>query len=244
MGNADIIASFAIVLLAAAVHASFQLSISVLTLLSGHALGRKSAQHRLLRLVGGFVTGVAIITVLLLTFVAFVLSIILPTTTHPLIWAGSCGALIGVGISVWMFYYRDKSDSTSLWVPRGFANYLGNRSKASKVTAEAFGLGMTSVIGELLFIFAPLIVAALVLIRLTPDMQLLGVLLYGLVSLLPLCIVAVLIANGHKISRIQRWRELNKRFLQFSAGAGLIVLSVYIYTQEVIVTSVAAIGGQ
>ncbi len=244
MGNADIIASFAIVLLAAAVHASFQLSISVLTLLSGHALGRKSAQHRLLRLIGGFVGGAAIITVLLLTFAAFVLSVILPSTTHPLVWAASCGALVGVGISVWMFYYREQSDSTSLWVPRGFANYLGNRSKASKVTAEAFGLGMTSVIAELLFIFAPIVVAALVLIRLTPELQLLGIVLYSLVSLLPLCIVAFLISSGHKISRIQRWRELNKKFLQFSAGTGLIVLGAYIYVQEVIVTGVVALGGQ
>lgn len=243
MGNADIIASFAIVLLAAAIHASFQLSISVLTLLSGHALGRKSAHRRLLRLVGGFTTGVATMTILLLSFVAFTLSVILPSPTHPLIWAASCGALIGVGISVWLFYYRDQHESTSLWIPRSFARYLGDRSKSSKIAAEAFGLGMTSVVGELLFVFAPIIVAALILIRLTPDMQLAGVLIYGIVSLLPMAIVAMLIASGHKISRIQRWRESNKRFMQFSAGAGLIVLSIYIYVQEVVVTGVAVVGG-
>ena len=244
MGNADILASFAIVLLAAVIHASFQLSISVLTLLSGHALGRKSAQHRLLRMIGGFVIGAAIVTVLLLTFAAFVLSTVLPSTTHPLVWAASCGALVGVGISVWMFYYQDRSDSTSLWVPRRFAKYLGDRSKSSKVTAEAFSLGMTSVVAELLFIFAPILVAALVLISLTPDLQLLGIALYALISLLPLVIVALLISGGRKISHIQRWRETNKKFLQFSAGTGLIVLSVYIYVQEVIVTSVSALGGQ
>lgn len=39
---------------------SFQLSVSVLTLLSGHALGRKTAHARLLRLTGGFIIGAGV----------------------------------------------------------------------------------------------------------------------------------------------------------------------------------------
>lgn len=244
MVSVDIISSFAIIALSAAVHASFQLSISVLTLLSGHALGRQAARHRLLRMVGGFVTGAALMTMLLLSFVSLILSVILPSVTPPAIWATSCGALVGVGLSVWLFYYRTRTTGTSLWIPRGFAKYLGDRSKASKITAEAFGLGLTSVIAELLFIFAPLIVAALVLIRLSPDMQLLGILVYGAISLLPLLIVGTLISGGRRISHIQKWREANKIFLQFSAGTGLIVLGAYIYVEEVVVAGVAALGGQ
>ena len=66
MGNFDIYGSFAIILLAALTHASFQLSVSVLTLLSGHALGRKTAHMRLLRLTGGFILGAGVMTVLLI----------------------------------------------------------------------------------------------------------------------------------------------------------------------------------
>ena len=244
MGNIDTFTSFAIILLAAAIHASFQLSISVLTLLSGHALGRRSARSRLLRLTGGFIIGAGMMTVLLLTFSSFVLSVILPSSTPPILWAIGSGALSGVGVSVWLFYYKNKNQGTSLWIPLGFARYLSDRSKSSKVTAEAFGLGLTSVVAELLFVFAPIIVASLVLIRLDPAQQLLGVLLYGLVSLLPLLLVGLLISAGHKLSHIQRWREANKSFLQFSAGSGLLLLGAYVYVEKVVVTSISAMGGQ
>ncbi|MDB5176593.1 MAG: rane protein of unknown function [Candidatus Saccharibacteria bacterium] len=244
MGNFDTISSLAIILLAAVVHASFQLSVSVLTLLSGHALGSKTAHHRLLRLTGGFIAGASVMTVLLLSSLSLILGTVLPSTTPLVLWAICCGAIVGVGISVWLFYYRDNHHGTSLWVPRGFARYLADRSKATKMASETFGLGLTSVIAELIFVFAPIVVASLVLIRLSPDYQLLGILLYSVVSLLPLFVVGALIGSGHKLSHIQRWRESNKRFLQFAAGSGLLVLGAYVYVEQVIVVGVAAMGGQ
>ena len=244
MGNFDTFTSFAIILLAAAVHATFQLSISVLTLLSGHALGKKTAHHRLQRLVGGFIVGASVMTVLLLSFTAFVLNVFLPDSTPGYVWAISCGALAGVGISVWLFYYNNREYGTSLWIPRGFARYLNDRSKASKAAAETFGLGLTSIVAEVLFIFAPVVIASLVLIRLTPELQMAGIALYGLVSLLPLLLVSALISGGRKLSRIQQWRESNKRFLQFAAGSGLMVLGLYVYVEKIVVATVAAAGGQ
>jgi hypothetical protein len=244
MGNFDTTSSFAIILLAAVVHASFQLSVSVLTLLSGHALGAKTAHHRLLRLTGGFIAGASVMTILLLSTMSLILNTLLPSVTPLVLWSICCGAIVGVGISVWLFYYRIEKRGTSLWIPRGFARYLTSRSKSTKIASETFGLGLTSVIAELLFVFAPLTVASLVLIRLSPDQQLLGILLYSVVSMLPLLIVGVLIGSGHKLSHIQRWREANRRFMQFAAGSGLLVLGAYVYVEQVVVTSVAAMGGQ
>jgi hypothetical protein len=54
----------------------------------------------------------------------------------------------------------------------------------------------------------------------------------------------VLIGSGHSLSRIQRWREANKHFLQFAAGAGLIVLGGYLYVNEVVTVATALAGGQ
>ncbi|MFZ2544896.1 MAG: hypothetical protein WAW80_02885 [Candidatus Saccharimonadales bacterium] len=244
MSNTDTLTSFAIILLAAVIHASFQLSISVLTLLSGHTLGRKSAHQRLLRLTGGFILGAVVMTALLLTFTSFVLSVFIPHATPAIVWSASCGALAGVGVSVWLFYYKNIEQGTSLWIPRNFARYLVDRSKASKVTVEAFSLGLTSVISELLFIFAPIIITSLILIRLTPDLQLLGILLYSFVSLLPLFIVGILVGGGHKLSHIQRWRETNKSFLQFASGTGLLVLGAYIYVEKVVIVTIYASGNQ
>src|SRR3989344_2761900 len=156
MGNFDTTSSLAIIALAALIHASFQVSVSTLTLMSGHALGKKTAHGRLLRLVGGFICGVGVLTLLLISTVSFLFSQLFPHGTPMILWAMLCGAIIGVAISVWTYYYRQQR-GTSLWLPRAIADYLNDRSKATKRPAEAFGLGFMSVVSELLFIFAPLL---------------------------------------------------------------------------------------
>lgn len=241
MYSFDTVTAFAIILLAAVIHASFQLSVSVLTLLSGHALGRKSARSRLLKLVYGFISGAGVMTILLLSTFAFVL---LNATydTLPTLWTLACGASIAVGIAVWLFYYRDRR-GTSLWIPRSFAEFLTARSKHSKNTAEAFGLGMTSIFAEILFVFAPITVTALVLTELPYDQQLIGILAYTLVSLAPLLFAGFRIGSGHKLSHIQKWRESNKHFLQFAAGSGLVVIGMYVYVERVMNIALIQLGG-
>jgi hypothetical protein len=236
------IESFAIVAFAALIHASFQLSVSMFTLLSGHAIGSKTAHKKLVRLTSAFLFGATVMTMLLLAFACFVLQNIFTNTTPAVLWAISSGLLFGLGAAVWLFYYR-KDEGTSLWLPRAVARYLSERTKATKQTAEAFGLGLSSIMGELLFILAPLLVSALVLMRLEPIWQLAGIGLYTVTSLLSLLIVYSLVGSGHKLSRIQKWREGNKRFLQFSAGGGLLILGFYIYVTQVIATSTLAYGG-
>jgi len=102
-------------------------------------------------------------------------------------------------------------------------------------------LGMSSVIGEVLFIIAPLVIGSLVITQLPPVWQLLGAAIYTVISLLPLVIVWMLIGGGHTLGRIQKWRETNKYFLQFTAGAGLIILSIFVYVYEILGTAVGGI---
>lgn len=237
----DYLSSIAIVILAALVHASFQLSVSVLTLMSGHAIGSKQSHSRLLKLTHGFVLGAGTMTLFTISFVAYIASLLFGTQPPLLVWAACCGVLVGLGVSVWLFYYR-KARGTSLWIPRGMATYLSNRSKQTKQSAEAFGLGLSSVVGELLFIIAPIIVAALILIHVPVQWQLVGVLGYTLIAMAPLCIVNASIGSGHKLSTIQRWRESNKHFLQFSAGTGLLVLGFFVYVDQVLSVLVVAPG--
>ena len=235
------IESLAIIAFAALIHASFQLSVSMLTLLSGHAIGSKTAHTKLLRLTNAFTFGVAIMTMLLLSFFALMAQYAFHAPVPTIAWVGSCGLLFCLGLAVWIFYYLREA-GTSLWVPRNFARYLSDRTKATKQSAEALSLGMTSVFAELLFIFTPLAVSALVLVELTPSYQLLGIFIYILISLAPLLLVNGLIGSGHKLSRIQKWRETNKRFLQFSAGAGLLILGFYLYIDKVVAVTATLHG--
>jgi hypothetical protein len=144
---------------------------------------------------------------------------------------------VGVAICIWLFYYRhDKG--TALWIPKAFAVYLNDRTKATKRSAEAFGLGLSSVFGEILFIIAPLFITSLVLIQLPSFWQLAGIAIYTGISLLSLIIVWVLVGSGHSLGKIQNWRESNKYFLQFVSGAGLIVLVLFVYVTQILGSTV------
>lgn len=231
-----IISSLAIILFAALIHASFQLSVSVMTLLSGHSLGRKTAHNRVLRLLNSYIFGALFLTVGLLSSIAYYFSLFIQhsISSEQFIAAVVAGLMVGLGIATMAFYYR-KGSGTSLWLPRGLASHLNKRSKSTTSSVEAFSLGMTSVVAELIFIIAPILAAALAIVTL-PSIwwQIAGVAIYVLVSLLPLLIMFVLVGSGHKISRLQAWRERNKRFLQFAGGGSLLILAAFIIVDRLL----------
>lgn len=242
----NITSSLAIIALAALIHASFQLSVSLLTLLSSHTIGKRKSHARLLTLTGSFSFGAATMTILLLSLVALIVTTISKHSDTYLLWTLCCGLLTGVGFAVWIFYYR-KESGTSLWIPRGFATFLRTRTKKTSHAAEAFSLGLTSVFAEIIFIIAPLLVTSFVLAQLETSWQIAGILLYTLIASSSLFLITLLIGGGFSLSRIQKWRETNKHFLQFSAGTGLLVLGFYLYVDQVTAVAVnaaaAAAGG-
>ena len=79
-----------------------------------------------------------------------------------------------------------------------------------------------------------MIISALVLIQLPGHWQLVGIAIYAVISLLTLFSVWILIGSGHKLSSIQKWREDNKRFLQFAAGGALAVLGFFVYVCKIV----------
>ena len=43
-----------------------------------------------------------------------------------------------------------------------------------------------------------------------------------------------MVGSGHKISRIQAWREKNKRFLQFAAAGSLLILAAFMFVDRLL----------
>lgn len=238
MESSEIITSLAIVSFAALIHASFQLSVSTLTMMSGHAIGKKTSHTKLVRLASSFIAGAVVMTTLLVATAAFTLSSLLGSATV-LAWSICSGILLSLGVSVWLFYFRPGQRGTSLWLPRSIALFLGERSKRTKNSGEAFGLGLSSVVAEGLFILGPVLVSSMALIHLSNEWQFFGVILYSTLSILSLLTVGALIGGGHGLGSIQKWRETNKKFLQFAAGGGLIVLGLYVYIEEVVTVAVS-----
>lgn len=237
----EILTSLAIVGLAALIHASFQLSVSVLTLLRGHSLGAQKSRRRVLHLTASYVWGAIVMTLLLISFASLLFVQGLGTETPLLAWAIVCGLAFGIGIAVWLFYYRKNRPGTELWIPRSFAKHLSTRSKATHYGAEAFSLGLTSSIAELLFIIPSLAIAALALSGLEPLWQLIGLAGYTLIASLGLLIVWSMVGAGTPLSTIQKWREANKRFLQFMGGSALVVLGFFVYVNEIMATVTGAL---
>ena len=211
---------------AAVLHASFQVAVSVLTGLSARQLGFHTSHSRLIRLCFAYTAGVFAAVVALVMALAYVLqSTSLPAT---ILWAAISGYGAAIGIVVILFYYRE-GKGTVLWLPRSIVSFLQDRIGKTSVAAESFSLGVMTVITELPFVIAPSLVAAMLLSGHTSDFRVLALILYGLVAILPLLIITWLVGGGKKISRIQKWRENNKGFLQFTAGAGLLVVSAYLF---------------
>jgi hypothetical protein len=180
-------------------------------------------------------------TILLLSFISLIFLHVFGVNAPLIIWAIVCGLVLGIGIAVWLFYYRRGTEGTELWLPRPFAKFLVKRSKKTNQNAEAFSLGVTSVFAEIIFIIPTIAIAALVLIHLPSAWQLVGVGIYTVISLLGLLIVWSLIGSGKSLARIQQWRVSNKRFLQFSAGSALVVLGFFVYISKILATVAGAI---
>ena len=215
------IIAFSIIGLGAFVHACFWLSVSTLTMMSGHALGKKRSQAQLVRLIISFLGGSVAMTALLISISVAAGTWLFPTRhVPPVAWAVICGLLLGLGIAAWLFYFK-RGDGVTLWIPRHFADYLVRRSKRTRHSGEAFGLGLSGAFGELLFTIGPL----------TSSVA------YTAIAVVPLSFVAMLIGRGVKISRLQYWREKHKRFLQFLAGSSLVVLALYLYVNEVAIVA-------
>lgn len=216
------------------VHACFQLAVSVLTLLSSHTIGRRLPNQRLLTLNFWYILGV-IVMITLLTLGAMSLQRWALTHIGESVTLVTFSLLPLVALLMVLFYYR-RGRGTRLWLPRAAATYITDRAKRTKSSIEAFALGMTTAVTELPFAVAPLAIVALAFQGFATDQWFKLALSYALAVTLPLMFVAVYLSSGHKISRVQAWREEAKSFLNWTSAASLLLLTLYLV--------VLHIGGQ
>lgn len=232
------LSALALLIFAAILHASFQLGASLLTLLSGHSLGKQRSIKKLISLNFAYVLGVLVINFLILSSLSYAATL-MPNTvsSSTAIWTLVTILNIVIGICVMVFYFR-RTSGTQLWLPRPMANYLVERTKKTRSSAEAFALGIGSVLGELPFLIAPLSLAALILIQKTPYIQASGLILYVIIATLPLFVINALVNLGKPVTAIQRWREHYKYFLQYLAGSGLVIIGSYAFVNYVITAQI------
>lgn len=207
------------------VHVCYQLSVSVLTHFSSHSLSRKTSEKRLLALGFGYSLGVILTTALLITSFASLAQLV--HASSQLLAAIVVGVAPFIGLATVFWYYR-QGEGTRLWLPRPVARYLLERSRKTRSLLEAVMLGAATVIGELPFLLGPLLFVTY-LISALPSAGWFGwATLYSTAAALPLLVTTMYFTSGHSVARVQRWRETNKSFLQWTSGIALVLLTLYV----------------
>lgn len=221
------VSPFWLILLGAVfVHACFQLSVSMLTLLSSHSIGRRLPNGRLFNLNFWYILGViTMVTGLQLGAIALHRTLMAHDAT--LVTAVSFGLIPFIALAMVLFYYR-RGRGTQLWLPRPAAEYLTSRAKKTKSSVESFALGLMTAVAELPFAIAPLAIVAFALQGFGADRWLALSLLYAVAVATPLIFVALYISSGHGLSSVQRWREEAKDYLKWTSATALLLLTLYL----------------
>lgn len=218
-----------LILLGAAglVHAMMQLGVSVLTLLSGHSLGTKRSHDRLLDLNLGYIGGSFVTSLLLVAISIFFMNAVYFYVSFKVLMIAITILSIVSSLTIIRFYYR-RSPGTLLWIPRGLADYLTERAKKTRNPFEAMALGGMTVAMELPFTIALYAIFGFFSFFISPDIRLWAALAYCFITVLPLTVITIMIGGGHRLSTIQRWRETNKRFMQYASSFGLLAIALFI----------------
>lgn len=222
-----------IVVLAGLIHAMFQLGVGTLLLLYHASLG-KHIKRKAGELVTNYIFGNGFLSLLLVSGAAFFIYTIFNGPMNPAMLTVVVGILVALAVSVWIFYYRWKSKTTELWLPKPVGKFINKRANLTDNNVEAFGLGMVACFAELPFTAALLAAAANSVLSVPEGLRIFLVTVYALLSVSPMIAMRVAITNGQTVVDIQRWRMKNKNFLRVWSGVAFAVLAFFLLAFKVI----------
>lgn len=228
----DMFIPFSEVFLAAVIHATLQLELGTLLLLYHASLG-KHIKKRTKGLVSSYIAGVGGLVFLGVAAIAFVMDRYFGSALFAEELVIVVGMLVALAIATWFFYYR-RGKSTELWLPRSVARFIDHRAKETNSNTEAFSLGALTSLAEMPFTLILMVVAANSILELPSPYQLLAVVLYTVIAIIPPVVVRVAVRRGQTISDIQRWRVKHKNFLRAITGIGFVVLGFFLFAFEVV----------
>lgn len=229
----EMIIPFSEVFLAAVIHATLQLSLGALLLLYHASLG-KHVRKKTRFLVDSYISGMGMLVFLGLATTIFMLDRYFEKPLYIEELVIVTGMLIALAIAAWFFYYR-RGKSTELWLPRSVARFIDKRAKTTNSNTEAFSLGVLTSLAEMPFTIVLFVVAANSILVLPHLYQILAVVMYTIITIIPPIVLRFAIRKGQTVVDIQRWRVKHKTFFRLLTGAGFFVLGFFLFTFEVLV---------
>ena len=221
-----------VVILSGVAHATLQLGLGCLLLLYHSSLG-KHVRKKTKNLVGSFISGVGLMNFLVLASACFIIAVIANGCLSPLFLSIMILILVLTATIMWFFYYR-RGRTTELWLPKVVARYIDKRAKVTESNTEAFSLGLLACFAEMPFTLVLMIVSANAILCLPQLWQGVAIVIYTILSILPLIIMRYAIRKGQTVVDVQRWRNKNKKFFRIISGILFAVLGIYILAFKVI----------
>ncbi|MBQ8996515.1 hypothetical protein IJ095_00590 [Candidatus Saccharibacteria bacterium] len=216
-----------IIVLAGLILASFATPLATLLLLYHASLGAHVRQTTR-RLASSYLSGVTLMHFLLLASTAFLVSgLSVAGTFSRTSLSVLFGILLALAVVSWAFYYK-RGTTTELWLPRSLAKFLSSRAKSTSDLNEAYVLGLLVPLSELLFSLPLFLLAGDAVLHLSPVFQALGLVIFTLLSVLPLLILRLSLRSGRNVTEVQRFRLRHKAFFRIFTGSGLLVLAAYL----------------
>ena len=228
----SIFVSFGVIFLAALIHASLQLDVGGLILLY-HSSQKKHITKTTRILASNFILGAALMILLGLTASAFVILAFFGGELGVVEISLLIGLLFSLAIIIWFAYYR-AGRSTELWLPKSVTRFVNSRAETTSSRIEAFSLGMLTCLAEFPFSLILVFLAADSFLKLSSEFQLVAILVYIIISVLPLIICRVFVRKGSTVAEIQRWRVKNKNFLRIFSGILFAVFAVFLTAFKVV----------
>ncbi|HEX6462153.1 MAG TPA: hypothetical protein VFZ58_02655 [Candidatus Saccharimonadales bacterium] len=217
-----------LIALAGLLHACLQLpSASLLHMLTS-TMGRND-YYKAVRLTVAMALGVALTTGVLLMLFSLLAS--LPYTLYSHLISGSL--VVFSGLFVMLRYFRN-DQAAGLWVPRTRIRWLHKKIESIGNVPSAFGLGIVTILTELVVSFPLLLAAGSLLTYQEATVVATGFLAYVGLATLPVLVFGISVACGISPARLQRWRSDGKHFWQFFIGLAMICYGLYIASEQFI----------
>ena len=207
-------------------HCFLQLSPSVFTVFYHYASGKYSTK-KADGLTIYYILGEEIFLTVIFLFIYFIFFSIFidigspASSVLPWILAGTFFALSLISL----FFYFRKGKNTELFISRKLAKKITTNAKDVKTAFDAFVLGFTTCIPELIFTLPLFIAVALSLTYIINYPRSLLVFVYILVVVIPIFVYHHLYSTDHNLAEIERHRIKNKSFYRLIISLGFFILA-------------------
>ena len=220
-----------IIVLAAVAYATLQLGSGCLLLLYHASLG-KHIRKRTKSLVSSYIAGSGLMALFGIGLAYLVIAGIYGQTLSVGCLSVVAGVMVALAVLMWFVYYR-RGKTTELWLPKVVAKFITKRAELTESNTEAFSLGMLSGFAEMPWTAVLMVVVANSLLSLPLGWQVLMVVIFVMIAILPLVLMRIMIRRGKTVVDIQKWRVKNKMFLRIISGVTFAVLAMFIVAFKV-----------